>query len=355
MPVRTVNIDEFLTLRMQFTVFDVRSPSEFAYAHIPHAISLPIFSDEQRKEIGTCYKQVGREEAIKIGLSYFGPEMVQFVKKVETFLSKHNDERRYTVLLHCWRGGMRSGAMAWLLSFYGFDVQVLEGGYKQYRKWVLDQLNLPFNFKVLGGYTGCGKTEILKLIQQQNIPVIDLEGLACHKGSAFGNLDMSAQPSQEHFENLLIEALQPYYSIGVDKKFLQPEPIWIESESRRIGLINLTEQFYHNMLRAPAVLLDIPFVTRLQYIIKDYGNYDKEKLTNAIIRIQKRLGGLDTKRALQFLIEENVHACFEILLTYYDRQYKLATEKSNRKSTGLSCPTLDPEINMNAILNLTAN
>jgi tRNA 2-selenouridine synthase len=355
MPVRIVNIEEFLKLRKQLQVFDVRSPAEFAYAHIPHAISLPIFNDEQRKEIGTCYKQVGREEAIKIGLSYFGPEMVRFVKQVETILSKYYDERKHTVLLHCWRGGMRSSAMAWLLSFYGFDVHVLEGGYKQYRKWVLDQLNLPYNFRVLGGFTGSGKTEILKLIQQQNIPVIDLEGLAYHKGSAFGNLGMSVQPSQEHFENLLIEALQPYYSISDDNTFIQRDPIWIESESRRIGLINLTEEFYRNLLRAPAVLLDIPFEVRLQYIINDYGNHDKEKLSNAIIRIQKRLGGLETKRALQFLEEENIHACFEILLTYYDKHYKLASAKSNRKSIPLSCPTLDPKTNMYAILNLTIN
>ncbi len=355
MPVRIVNIDEFLKLRKQFPVLDVRSPAEFGYAHIPHAISLPIFNDEQRKEIGTCYKQVGREEAIRIGLSYFGPEMVQFIKQVEAILGKLNDERKHTVMLHCWRGGMRSSAMAWLLSFYGFEVYVLEGGYKQYRKWVLDQLNLPFKFKVLGGFTGSGKTQILKLIQQQNIPVIDLEELACHKGSAFGNLGMSVQPSQEYFENLLIEALQPYYSIGDDNKFVQPDPIWIESESRRIGLINLTEKFYHNMLRASAVLLDIPFEARLQYILKDYGNHDKEKLSNAITRIQKRLGGLNTKRALQFLLDENIHACFEILLSYYDRQYLLASEKSNRKSIALSCPTLDPEANMNAIINLTIN
>jgi tRNA 2-selenouridine synthase len=351
MPIHKVTIREFLALRNQFLVFDVRSPSEFNYAHIPHAISLPIFNDEQRKEIGTCYKQIGREEAIKIGLSYFGPEMVHFVKQVETILSKYHDNRKNTLLLHCWRGGMRSGAMAWLLSVYGFEVYLLEGGYKHYRKWVLAQLELPFQFHILGGYTGSGKTDILQLMQQHHLPVIDLEGLALHKGSAFGNLEMHSQPSQEQFENLLVTALQPFYSINDDNSFKQPVPIWIESESRRIGLINLTESFYHSMLRAPVLLLDIPFEERLKYIIKLYGGYDKEKLINAIIRIQKRLGGLDTKRAIEFLLEENIHACFDILLTYYDKQYQQAITKSNRKSVTLHCNTVDALENELAVIN----
>ncbi len=350
MPIHKVSIDEFLKLGKQFPVLDARSPAEYAYAHIPGAFSFPIFTDEQRKEIGICYKQVGRQDAIKIGLKHFGPNMAGFIEQAETILSKYPYANETTVLVHCWRGGMRSGAMAWLLSFYGYTVYLLEGGYKQYRKWVLEQLNLPFNFYTLGGYTGSGKTDILERLHKQGHPIINLEGLANHKGSAFGNMDMKDQPSQEYFENLLVDALQPFYSVDAENKFTQPVPIWIESESRRIGLINLTEHFYVNMLRSPIVVLDIPFEERLNYIVQDYGKFDKEKLINAIIRIQKRLGGLDTKRAVQALLEDDIHSCFRILLTYYDKQYKQYAEQSTRKTYRLECATVDAEANLQAVL-----
>lgn len=355
MPIHKVTIHEFLKLGKQFPILDARSPSEYAYAHIPGAFSFPIFTDEQRKEIGTCYKQVGRQQAVKIGLNYFGPNMVGFVEQVESILSKYPYANETTVLVHCWRGGMRSGAMAWLLSFYGFDVYLLEGGYKQYRKWVLEQLNLPFKFYTLGGYTGSGKTEILEKLVQQQMPVINLEGLAKHKGSTFGNMDMIEQPAQEYFENLLANALQPFYSINENGEFSQPSPIWIESESRRIGLINLTEHFYANMLRSPIVVLDIPFEKRMNYIVSDYGNFEKEKLINAIVRIQKRLGGLDTKLAIQALLEDDIHACFRILLTYYDKQYKQYSEQSTRKTYRLECLEVNAEANLKAVLTTIIN
>jgi tRNA 2-selenouridine synthase len=349
MSVQKIQIHQFLTLGKTIPILDVRSPSEYAYAHIPGAVSFPIFDDEQRKEIGTTYKQVSREDAIKIGLTYFGPKLRSFIEQAETLTQKQSSPKQLCV--HCWRGGMRSGAMAWLLSFYGFEVYLLEGGYKSYRHWVLQQLDLPFNLNVLGGYTGSGKTEVLQQMSTQGFQVIDLEKIANHKGSAFGSLDRDPQPSQEFFENILVEALSKFYTINEDGLFAQTQPIWIENESRRIGLINLTEHFYNRMQQAPVYALDIPFEERLKFITQQYGGFDKEKLVNAIIRIQKRLGGLDTKTAINFLLENNTAECFRILLTYYDKLYLQSREKSNRKAILIPALAVDTTFNTSLVVN----
>lgn len=349
MSIQKITIAEFLELGKMHPILDVRSPGEYTYAHIPGAHSFPIFTDEQRKEIGTTYKQVSREEAIKIGLNYFGPNMLSFIEKAEAILTERKSKDK-KLLVHCWRGGMRSGAMAWLLSFYGYDIYLLEGGYKSYRHWVLQQLDLPFNFIALGGFTGSGKTEILEVLTERGYPVINLEHIASHKGSAFGSMGMNPQPSQEHFENLLVQALQPYYSVTEQGTFHQETPIWIENESRRIGLINLTEIFYNRMQEAPLFALDIPFDERLRFIVEGYGKFDKERLVNAIIRIQKRLGGLDTRNAINFLLENDTTSCFRILLSYYDKQYRQAMEKSNRTIQLISVPTIHPVQNAQLLL-----
>ena len=349
MPIQKIPIQQFLKLGKTIPILDVRSPSEYAYAHIPTAYSFPIFDDAQRKEIGTTYKQVSREDAIKIGLTYFGPKLLSFIEQAEILSQTHNSDKK--ILVHCWRGGMRSGAMAWLLSFYGFDVYLLEGGYKVYRQWVLQQLDLPFQFNVLGGFTGSGKTEVLHQLQQQGKQVIDLERIANHKGSAFGSMGMGTQPSQEFFENVLVDKLTSFYTINDDGIVEQPQPIWIENESRRIGLLNLTEVFYLRLQQAILYTLDIPFEARLAFIVKQYGSFEKEKLVNAIIRIQKRLGGLDTKTAINHMLENNVSDCFRILLSYYDKQYIQSMEKANRPATVISAKTVDESYTATLLLN----
>jgi tRNA 2-selenouridine synthase len=244
--------------------------------------------------------------------------------------------------------------MAWLLSFYGFDVFLLEGGYKSYRHWVLQQLNLPFQFQALGGYTGSGKTEVLQALKHQGLPVIDLEDIAQHKGSAFGNLGLRPQPSQEYFENLLVAELTSFYAVDSNGNFIQPYPIWIENESRRIGLINLTDHFYHRMQSAPLYTIEIPFEQRLDFITKGYGHFEREKLVNAIIRIQKRLGGLDTKNAINFLLENQTLECFRILLQYYDKHYLQSMKDSNRNAVSITAMAVDPAQNAKLLLeNLT--
>lgn len=312
---KTLNIDEFITRSVGHPILDVRSPAEFTQAHIPGAISFPLFNDEQRKIVGTTYKQISREMAIKVGLDFFGPAMRGFVERAEAIAT---EAKTKTLFVHCWRGGMRSGAMAWLLNLYGFEVVLLKGGYKAYRNWVLGQLANPQNFLVLGGYTGSGKTRILKQLAQNGEAVIDLESLANHKGSAFGHLGMDEQPSVEMFENQLATKLFQEQQNGA-------RWIWLEAESQRIGNVNMPNSFFEQMKNSPVLFLDIPFEQRLKTILAEYGKFEKEALVQAVMRIRKRLGGLETKTCISFLLEDNVEEAFAILLRYYDKWYDKST------------------------------
>jgi tRNA 2-selenouridine synthase len=316
MAIEKVNIEKFLELASQYPVIDVRSPGEFNHAQIPGAHSLPLFIDEERKIVGTVYKQQTREAAIKIGLNFFGVKMKQMVEDVEGIVAAYKLRQPATVLIHCWRGGMRSGAVAWLLDMYGFKVYTLQGGYKSFRKWTLEQFDKKYELKILGGYTGSGKTLMLKELPKNGSSVIDLEGLANHKGSAFGAIGEKDQPSQEMFENLL--ALQLHAN---NKKEKNSRRIWLEDESQRIGRLIIPNSFWANMRESPVYFLDIPFKERLDFLVSTYGNFEKEKLEEAIGRIKKRLGGLEAKNAISFLSENNTRECFRILLHYYDKLY----------------------------------
>ena len=371
MPVQKVTIEEFLQLAKQHPVFDVRSPGEYVHAHIPNAISLPLFTDEERKVVGTAYKQQNKQEAIKIGLDYFGVKMKGMVEQVESLIVARNtlaektqqpinDQRPATsVLVHCWRGGMRSAGVAWLLDLYGFKVYTLVGGYKVYRKWVLAQFEKGYDFKIIGGYTGSGKTLVLKeLVQYQNT-CIDLEALANHKGSAFGALGEVPQPKQEMFENLLAEKLADVSWPLTKKNIAQttndqrPACIWLEDESQRIGNLQIPMALWYTIRKSPVYFLDVPFEERLNYIANEYGKFKKEELVNAIIRIQKRLGGLETKNAINHLLENDHKACFRILLGYYDKLYNKALENRENLAALLNkipCSVVDSKINTQNIL-----
>jgi tRNA 2-selenouridine synthase len=309
--IKKLSIAEFLELAKEHTVLDVRSPGEYSHAHIPEAYSLPLFSDEERKEVGTAYKQQSREKAIKIGLRFFGKKMVKMVEEAEAVLQNKSK----TVLVHCWRGGMRSAGVAWLLDLYGFKVYTLIGGYKAYRNWVLQQFDKEYNIRIVGGYTGSAKTYVLKELQKRDEKIVDLEALANHKGSAFGNIGLPPQPTQEMFENLLAMQLS---SVNTH---LSPI-VWMEDESQRIGAVNIPSSLFRFMRNQPVLFLDVPFEERLDHLVQEYGKLDKEKMVNAIIRIQKRLGGMETKNAINLLIEGETKESFRILLKYYDKWYE---------------------------------
>jgi tRNA 2-selenouridine synthase len=318
MAVQKISIDEFIQLASNGIIIDVRSPGEYEHAHIPTAFNLPLFTNEERAIIGTTYKKQSREAAIKAGLPLFGNKMRDMIEAVEAWINQKNKEdARPTIFIHCWRGGMRSAAVAWLLDLYGYKVIQLIGGYKAYRNWVLAQFNVPYSFKVLGGYTGSGKTEILQTLQKRKHRVIDLEGMAHHKGSAYGAIGQAVQPSQEMFENILALALHEQNFENKNKA-----PIWIEDESQRIGTVLIPTPLFHLIRNSTCYFITIPFDERLSFILEGYGKFDKQSLMNATLRIQKRLGGLETKTAINHIIEGEYKQAFAILLKYYDKWYE---------------------------------
>ena len=343
MAVKPLTTDEFLSLADSSLVLDVRSPAEYAHAHIPGAYSLPLFDNEERKIVGTAYKQESREKAIRIGLDFFGPKMRPMVETVEQLLSAASST---TVLVHCWRGGMRSGGVAWLLDLYGFNVYTLMGGYKSFRQEALRQFETQIPIRIIGGYTGSGKTAILQKLERLGESVIDLEAMANHKGSAFGHLGLPPQPAQEMFENLLAMKLRSLHRQPLHR-------VWIEDESLRIGSLVIPQPFYKQMRSAPCYFLDIPFRERLDYILGDYGRADRDNLVAAVLRIQKRLGGLETKTAINCLIENDLDGAFDILLNYYDKWYLkgLHSREPGTPVITISANGVDPVRNTQLLLN----
>ncbi|MEO6253047.1 MAG: tRNA 2-selenouridine(34) synthase MnmH [Ferruginibacter sp.] len=377
MPIEKITIENFLELAKQYPILDVRSPGEYTHAHIPTAHSLPLFTDEERKQVGTAYKQQSREAAIKIGLDYFGVKMRKMVEETERIVgswqlavgtqqSASDLPTANCVLVHCWRGGMRSAAVAWLLDMYGFKVHLLVGGYKAYRKWVRDQFEKEYNFNIIGGYTGSGKTLLLHELEKHYKTIIDLEGLANHKGSAFGAIEDMPQPRQEMFENALAHALaqsavgseqlanrSEQFTLDANCPLPTANCIWMEDESQRIGNLQIPMPFWSTMRRSPVFFMDIPFEERLEYITEDYGKQKKETLQDAILRIQKRLGGLETKNALTFLEENNFRECFRILLSYYDKWYHKGLYNRENISSLLNkipCTGVDTKANIQKLL-----
>jgi len=299
------------------SIIDVRTPNEFEQGHIPGAINVPLFSNEERVIIGTIYKQQGKQPAILKGLEFVGPKLADIIAKAQLIV-KNN-----TIYVHCWRGGMRSGSVAWLLELYGIKVFILKGGYKVFRNFVLNSFSKTFYLQVLGGKTGSGKTDILKKLTQLGEQVVDLEKMAAHKGSAFGALGEEKQPSQEQFENELA-----YFLHNID----YAKPLWLEDESRLIGNKVIPEKLWEQMRIAKTICIDIPFNERIDYLTKEYGKFTKEQLKESIIKITKRLGHLQTKNALTALDENDLKTACRICLSYYDKSYNHGIEQREKSS-----------------------
>lgn len=303
---KELTISDHLQANGGAPLVDVRAPKEFAAGHIPGAVNIPLFNDEERALIGTAYKHEGRQVAIRKGLAVTGPKLEQFIE-LASQVAKGNK-----LVLHCWRGGMRSQSMATLFDFAGFQVQVIKGGYKSYRRLVHELFMTPMPLFIVGGRTGSGKTSILHALQQLGEQVIDLEGLAHHKGSAFGDLGEPAQPSTEMFENLLFDKLR---SFDLKKR------IWVEDESHLVGTVFIPEPFWQQMRDATVLFCDVPMEERIRHLIADYGHFEAEALTGAVKKITKRLGGQHAKAAIAFYEAGDLEKATEIVLAYYDKAY----------------------------------
>ena len=300
------NISDFLRRSSGFLMIDVRSESEFAQGHIPGAVNIPLLNDGQRKEVGTIYKQKGKESAVELGFKLAGPLFHELIKTVR----KQSEKKE--IFVYCWRGGMRSSTMAWILGTAGFKADVLKGGYKTFRRWALDQFFVPKRVIILSGKTGTGKTEILGLLEKKGEQVINLEGLANHKGSAFGALGLPPQPTNEQFENEL--ALR--WEKLDENKFT-----WIENESRQVGSNIIPSPVFDLIRNSPAVELVLESSIRSERILEEYGSFPKEILAETTNKLKKRLGIKETTAAIAHLEEGRMNQWVEILLRYYDKTY----------------------------------
>jgi len=334
-----LNIDKFLELSEQRPVVDVRSPSEFIAGHIPGALNIPLFNDEERAIVGTIYKKAGRTPAILEGLKLSGPSMEKKLKEALKIAIGGK------LLVHCWRGGMRSEAMAWLFSLGNIETEVLDGGYKAYRHFILESISQKRKMIVLGGMTGSSKTHILRWLNDNQQQVIDLEGLANHKGSAFGSLGQPPQPSTEQFSNNLF----------TEWNKLKPDlPFWVEDESRNIGTVFIPDAFYLNMQDTPAVIIMMDVKTRLPRLMKEYSVYPAEVLISSIQRISKRLGGDNTSQAIKAVETGDISKAIEISLSYYDKAYLYGlNRKKDANLIYVETDTDDIEINSQKVLEVS--
>ncbi len=339
--IEKLTVEDFLRISSLVPIIDVRSPGEYAYGHIPGSHCIPLFTDEQRAIVGTVYKKKGNLDAVKAGIELASPDMSS---KLQAAIDMTVEGR---LLVHCWRGGMRSEAMAWLFSLGGIKPYVLKGGYKAYRNYVLSDLQRDRKIIVLGGLTGSGKTHILQYISSKSVQVTDLEGLASHKGSAFGALGQLPQPSSEHFANLLFADL---YSKNADAA------TWLEDESKNIGTVFLPDGFYNAMQRSPVIALMMNIDTRLPRLIAEYTTFPKEAITASIIRISKRLGGDKTKSALDAIGKSDYETAIRIVLEYYDKAYNYGLSKRKKgQIIFVETDTDNVEVNASRIIEAAAS
>lgn len=331
-----IGVLEFYERSKSIPVIDVRSPGEFEKGHIPYAHNIPIFTNEERAIVGTTYKQQGKEPAVLKGLEIVGTKLRHFADTARK-LAVNN-----TLLVHCWRGGMRSESMAWLFETVGIKTYILEGGYKAFRKFGKQKLAESKNIIILGGLTGSGKTEKLLRLKDYGEQVIDLEGLANHKGSAFGALGQEPQPTNEQFENNLI---YEWLSLDITK------PIWLEDESHSIGSNWIPDELYKTMRNTTVIKVDLDKNVRIERLLSEYANFDEQHLENCILRIGKRLGGQNVKSAIESLKNGNLRSVADITLAYYDKSYNFGLNQRDKDSVhSIHFDSDDPEKNAQKLI-----
>lgn len=317
-------------------IIDVRSPSEFAEDHMPRAINLPVLDDAERALVGTIYKQVCPFTARKTGAALVAKNISQHL--IEHFDSKEKD---YRPLVYCWRGGQRSNSMALVLTQIGWQVTVLQGGYKTYRTYVRDQLQqLPeqFTYKLLCGLTGSGKTYILRQLPQRGAQVLDLEGLANHRGSLLGEEwegKPAPQPLQKYFESLLLQQLQ---------SFDASQPVWVESESNKIGRVYLPQSLWERMKQANCIEIQLPVAARVQFLLQEYPHLvTHPDVLKAKLQLLKSRYGREKLNQWYQLIDAGQWEIFvqDVLQSHYDPTYTQSMGRDfTRVERVLSVPDL---------------
>lgn len=386
------HIEDFLRLRdAGLPLLDVRSPAEFQTAHMAGAHSLPLFSDEERARVGTVYARQGQEAASLLALRLVGGRLADMVESarqlcpprpltpeaaaalaacpaasctasaaVPAAMTPSPPEASSVpcrhVLLHCWRGGLRSRSVGWLLESCGFTVHLLHGGYRAFRTHVRKELARPRPVLVLGGMTGCGKTDILHALADRGEQVIDLEGLAHHRGSAFGAVALNGgQPGNEAFENSLFEQWRT----------LDPRrPVWLEDESRRIGHVTLCEEFFRHIDTSPLLVVELPLSLRIRRLVTIYGSAVPgsppepavaEALCAALQKLRRRLGNEACTRCCELVRAGQLDEAVGRVLHYYDKCYAhQQNQRSGHLLGRLSCDADTPRKTARRLMTLVA-
>ncbi|MDF0607032.1 tRNA 2-selenouridine(34) synthase MnmH [Neisseriaceae bacterium TC5R-5] len=300
-------------------IIDVRSPAEFAEDHIPAAINCPVLDDAERVRVGTLYKQVSPFAARKVGAALVAKNIAYYL---ETRFAQR--PKSWKPLIYCWRGGQRSAAMATIFAQIGWHSHQLAGGYKAYRREVLQQLEqLPtqLQFKVVCGPTGSGKSRLLQALQQAGQQVLDLEQLASHRGSVLGRLPDAPQPPQKWFDSLLLQQL---------KQFDPAQPIFIEAESKKLGFISLPGALFQQMHHSPCLIVEVPIAERIHFLLEDYDFYlqDPQRLIQQLSFL-KALHSNDTLNRWNAMIHAGHFAelVAELLTQHYDPLYYRSMDK----------------------------
>lgn len=305
-------------------ILDVRSPAEYAGDHIPGALSVPVLNNEERARIGTLYTQVSPFEAKKLGAALIARNIAQHLE--ENFSDR---PKSWRPLVYCWRGGMRSGAMAHILAQVGWHTAQLEGGYKNYRRHVITSLeSLPrqFDFRVISGGTGSGKSHLLHALAEQGAQVLDLEELAQHRGSLLGRLPNQPQPSQKTFETQLWDVL---------RAFNADRPVYIEAESRKVGVLSLPTPLVERMRASACVRVEVPLNARVKFLMEDYAHFlhTPTLLTERLSLLVEIHGRAVTSRWCEFAHKGEWELLVgELLTQHYDPAYK--------RSSGIGFPQL---------------
>ncbi|MDJ0730893.1 MAG: tRNA 2-selenouridine(34) synthase MnmH [Crocosphaera sp.] len=326
MNLKIPNFSDFPLSKNPSEIIDVRSENEFAEDHIPGAINLPVLDNEERKKVGTIYKQISAFEAKKLGASLIFNNISKQIN--QHFLNK---DTCYSPLIYCWRGGQRSQSLAVILAQIGWQVTVLKGGYKTYRSYVCQQLKtlpLQFNYNILCGLTGTGKTYFLQGLKQQGYQVLDLEKIANHRGSLLGEEwknDIKNQPSQKYFDSLLLQKFQ---------QFDVNQPIWIESESYKIGNVYLPESLWKKMKQSPCFELQLPLEKRVEFLLQEYEHLTEnpEILKNKLRYLKTYYGWNKISQWNSWIDNKSWKELVQdLLVIHYDPAYRRSLKKMSSK------------------------
>ena len=329
-------------------LIDVRSPIEFQKGHWPGAKSLPLFSDEEREAIGKSYKNQGKEQAVFLGLKIINPKLNKLKEQLKELMEIESQKQELIIAkkflrIYCWRGGMRSASIGWFANLLNIKTAILTGGYKAYRNWSLEQFKYQWDITLLAGKTGTGKTDLLLEMSERGIPVIDLEGLANHRGSSFGGLGLPTQPTTEHYENQIAEALEKC-------KESRYSSIWIEAESSSLGKCRIPIDFFKQMRLGAIVEITRGHKERIERLIHLYGAQKKDELKESTLRIQKRLGPQRTRAALEAIDKGQLNIACDQMLDYYDRCYDYELSKSERRRNTLDISGLSNKVAAHKLL-----